>query len=312
MIHGLDIIDRAETVLVLPVESYLAGPPPRPVIDALSSAYARGARIASLCVGAFAVAASGLLDGREATTHWRFCDQLADEHRKVRVRPDVLYVDTGQILTSGGVAAGVDLCLHLVRTDLGAEVANRLSRRLVAGPHRDGGQAQYIEHPVPSCPDDPIGLVLTWALSRLDQPLTIQVLADQCHLSVRTFCRQFRRATGTTPHQWILIQRLELAKRLLEVTDLTVDQIARRAGFTGALGLRQSFGRRLGVAPAAYRRTFSHHRSPPPAERARYASRQTRPTGPKISGLDRHPLAGYADRACLVPDDSGSRSSLPR
>lgn len=256
--HGIETAERADTILVLPVESYTTGPPPASVVDALREAHARGARIVSLCVGAFALAGAGLLNGRRATTHWQCCAQLAIDHPDVRVIPEALYVDEGDVLTSGGVAAGIDLCLHLVRADHGAAVANRLSRRLVTGPHRDGGQAQYIETPVPATTAaDPLYDVLNWALENLDRPLPINVLAARAHLSPRTFCRRFKQVTGTTPRQWVLDQRLLLARQLLESTDLTIEQIAHRTGFTGALGLRQLFRRRVGIGPSAYRHSFS-------------------------------------------------------
>ena len=210
-----------------------------------------------LCVGAFALAAAGLLDGRQATTHWRRCEDLAAAYPAVDVVPGALYLDTGQVLTSGGVAAGIDLCLHIVRRDFGAEIANRLGRRLVTGPHRDGGQAQYIEHPVPDRAPEPIGEAMAWALENLAKPLTIAMLAEHAHLSSRTFIRQFGRLTGTTPRQWLIAQRVDLARRLLETTDLPVDQVSRRSGFNSSLSLRQHFMGRLGTTPSAYRRTFS-------------------------------------------------------
>lgn len=255
---GLEAVDGADLVIALPVESYLRVPPPSPVTKALAAAHDRGARVASLCVGAFTLGAAGLLDGRVATTHWLECARLAAEYPTATVVPGALYQDDDRVLTSGGVAAGIDLCMYIVRTDYGAEIANRLGRRLVMGPHRDGGQAQYIEHPIPERAPDPIGVAMTWALTHLDQPLTIAALAVKSHMSVRTFVRQFRNTTGTTPRQWLIAQRMELAQRLLETTDLPVEQVARRAGFGTSLSLRQHFLSRLQTSPSAYRRTFTH------------------------------------------------------
>lgn len=254
---GLEAVDGADLVIVLPVESYVGRPPPEAVTKALSAAHDRGARVASLCVGAFALGAAGLLDGRFATTHWLECGRLAARYPTATVVPGALYQDADRVLTSGGVAAGIDLCMHIVRTDHGAEIANRLGRRLVMGPHRDGGQAQYIEHPIPERAPDPIGIAMTWALAHLDQPLTIAALAGRSHMSVRTFVRQFRKQTGTTPRQWLIAQRMELAQRLLETTDIPVEQVARRAGFGTSLSLRQHFISRLHTSPSAYRRTFA-------------------------------------------------------
>jgi transcriptional regulator GlxA family with amidase domain len=284
---GLEAVDHADLVVALPVESYLHRPPPSSVVEALATAYTRGARVASLCVGAFAVAAAGLLDGKEATTHWRFCSQLADTYPTVRVVPGRLFVDGGQVLTSGGVAAGIDLCLHIVRSDYGAEVANRLSRSMVTGPHRDGGQAQYIEHPIPDPAPEPIGVAMAWALTNLRQPLTIASLASKANMSARTFVRRFRDVTGTTPHQWVIAQRLELARRLLETTGLQVDQIARRAGFGSSLSLRQHFLNRLETTPSAYRRTFTHHHQGVDATASMFTTAMPTPWRPRESRAER-------------------------
>lgn len=177
------------------------------------------------------VLASSLLDGRRATTHWRYCGELAHSYPAVDVIPDVLYVDSGDLLSSGGVAAGIDLCLHLVRQDFGADVANRLARRLVVGPYRDGGQAQFVEHPVQVSLDGPIKPTLVWALDRLDKDLSIEQLARFASMSRRTFHRYFLDRTGTRPHRWLIAQRVLLVYRLLETTDLAVDEVARRSGF---------------------------------------------------------------------------------
>lgn len=247
-------------MIALPVESYLSKPTPAAVVEGLQAAFRRGGRIVSLCVGAFTLAHAGLLDGRQATTHWRFCDQLAREHPAIDVQVDALYVDGGQVLTSGGIAAGVDLCLHIVRTDHDVEIANALSRRLVTGPHRAGGQAQYIERPVPDHAPGPIGVAMAWAVSHLDRPLAIDDLAAMAHVSTRTFSRRFTEMTGTTPYQWVIAQRVEKAKRLLEATHLPVQQIARRSGFGTAQSLRQHFVKQIGLSPSGYRR--SHTETP--------------------------------------------------
>lgn len=191
-----------------------------------------------------------------ATTHWRYCTQLADTYPAVEVVPDVRYVDAGDVLTSGGVAAGIDLCLHIVRQDFGADVANRLARRLVVGPHRDGGQAQYVEHPVQDNPGGPLGPALAQALERLDENLTIDQLADSANMSRRTFHRQFQDSLGTTPHRWLTAQRVLHARRLLETTDLTIDEIARRSGFGDTSAVRKHSTRQVGLSPTAYRRAF--------------------------------------------------------
>ncbi|MGB2710263.1 MAG: helix-turn-helix domain-containing protein, partial [Conexibacter sp.] len=225
--------------------------------EALCAAYARGARIASICTGAFALAEAGLLDGRRATTHWRAAKLLAERYPQVDVDPDVLYVDEGRILTSAGIAAGIDLCLHLVRRDHGADAANAVARHTIVPPHRSGGQAQFIERPVP--PSDGEGLEATraWALERLEQPLTVAALARHAHCSERTLARRFRAETGTTPLRWLHAQRIEHAQRLLESTDLPVELVAQRCGFGSGAVLRQHFRRSTAATPTAYRRTFA-------------------------------------------------------
>nr|BFE82989.1 hypothetical protein GCM10020093_055900 [Planobispora longispora] len=211
----------------------------------------------SLCLGTFVLAASGLLDGRPATTHWRYAGLLASMHPRVEVRPDVLYVDEGDILTSAGSTGGIDLCLHLVRRSHGAQAANSIARGLVTPPHRAGGQAQYIDHPVPApAAGDPFGDTLDWALRRLDRELTVDDLAARALMSRRTFDRRFRQATGTTPAQWLLHQRVLHAQRLLETTAEPVELVARKSGFASAVALRPHFRRQVGVSPTAYRETF--------------------------------------------------------
>jgi AraC family transcriptional activator FtrA len=253
--HGLARVAEADTVLVPPCE--LPGGPSEAVLDAVRRAHTRGARIASLCTGAFVLAEAGLLDGRRATTHWAECGTLAGRHPTIRVDPDVLYLDDGDILTSAGSAASVDLCLHMVRQDRGAEIATRLARELVVPPYRDGGQAQYIEAPLPSpAMTDLFADTVAWAQQHLPEPLSVADLAQRSAMSRRTFARRFAAATGTSPYRWLLRQRLQLAQRLLETGDLTIDAIAEHSGFQTADNLRKHFTRILRTTPQAYRATF--------------------------------------------------------
>jgi AraC family transcriptional activator FtrA len=227
------------------------------LVAALRTAHARGARIASVCTGAFALAATGLLDGRRATTHWMHADELAERYPAITVDPGVLYVDEGSILTSAGTAAGIDMCLHLVRRDLGAEAANTVARRMVVPPHRDGGQAQFVQTPVPpGAEDDTFGPLLVWMAEHLDEPLTVDDLAVRAKVSPRTFARRFVELTGTTPIQWLLSQRVLRARALLETTDLPVERIAHECGFSTGAGLRTHFQRTVGASPLSYRRAF--------------------------------------------------------
>ena len=267
--HGLDVLDEADIVIV-PWWGHHDEELPARLLGALRRAHDRGARIAGLCGGAFVLAAAGLLDGRRATTHWMYADKLAARYPLVRVEPKVLYVDEGDVLTSAGTAAAIDLCLHLLRGLSGAEVANAVARRMVVPPHRSGGQAQYVDVPVPEMSDDDgLALAMRWALEHLDQPLSIEELAGRALVSRRTFSRQFRRRTGTSPHQWLLQQRTLLAQRLLETTDLPVELVARRSGFGAAVTLRNHFQRTLGTSPRGYRATFSREA---PAELERIAA----------------------------------------
>ncbi len=216
-----------------------------------------GARIASICTGAFVLAAAGMLDGRRATTHWKSADLFRRTYPRVRLDPDVLYVDEGRVLTSAGEASGIDLCLHMVRCDHGVAVANDVARRTVVSPHREGGQAQFIPRPVPSPQAGAAtGPTRAWALARLDRPLTLGDLAGHAAMSPRTFTRRFRDEAGHSPMAWLTRQRLDLARELLEETDLGVEQVAARAGFGTAAGMRQHFTAVLGVSPRAYRVTF--------------------------------------------------------
>ncbi|MEV4331843.1 helix-turn-helix domain-containing protein [Streptomyces sp. NPDC049597] len=254
--HGLERIAEADLVTV-PAWPELDRAAPPPLLEALRSAVARGARVLSVCTGAFLLAEAGLLDGRRAATHWQFTDRLAELYPKVQVDRDVLYVEDGPVLTSAGAAAGIDACLHLVRREYGAATANALARRMVVPAHRSGGQAQFVEMPVPALSADyHLSDLIDWMQAHLDQPLTVEVLAAQAAMSPRTFARRFKAVTGTTPHRWLLDQRLQLAEELLERTDLPVEAVAGRAGFGSADTLRHHFAARRGVGPATHRRTF--------------------------------------------------------
>jgi transcriptional regulator GlxA family with amidase domain len=253
--HGLEALAQADTVLV-PGLRPAQWPPPPAVLDALRAAHARGARVASICTGAFVLAHAGLLDGRRATTHWAHAEQLAERYPAVTVDPGVLYVDEGDVLTSAGVAAGIDLCLHLVRRDHGAEVANAAARRIVVAPHRDGGQAQFVEAPLPPAGERGLAPTRAWAAQRLREPLTVAAMARHAACSERTFARRFRAETGTTPLQWLLRQRVLHARRLLEGTDMPVEDVAGHAGFGTAASLRSHFRRATATTPVAYRRSF--------------------------------------------------------
>jgi len=253
--EGLDRLARADTVIV-PGWADVDEDPPADLVDAVRAAHQAGARVASLCTGAFVLAAAGLLTGLRATTHWAHTRALAARYPDVAVDPDVLYVDNGTVLTSAGKAAAMDLCLHLVRLDHGSAVANAVARRLVVPPHRDGGQAQFIATPVPAPGNHPLADLFPWVLERLDQPLTVEDLARRARMSSRNLGRHFRSVTGTTPLQWLLNQRIRHAQYLLETTDESVDGIAAAAGMGTATTLRRHFNRTVGVPPDTYRRTF--------------------------------------------------------
>lgn len=255
-IGGLAAVRRADTVIVPGFWPH-ARPPAALVLDAIRSAHARERRVVSICTGAFALAAAGVLDGRCVTTHWRHADELAALYPAVEVNPNVLYVDDGRVLTSAGVAAGFDLCLHLVRLDHGAAVANRIARRLVVAPHRDGGQTQYIDRPVQHAIETSLQATRGWALQRLDEPLTVSALARHACVSERTFTRRFSAETGTTPLQWLLHQRVLAARRLLETSTKSIDEVAERCGFGTAASLRAHFRRFVATTPTDYRRAFA-------------------------------------------------------
>jgi transcriptional regulator GlxA family with amidase domain len=252
--YGLEALSSADTIIVPGIGD--DGLPPAPdALEALRAAARRGVRVASICTGAFVLAAAGLLDGRRATTHWREAALLAREFPAVEVDPDVLFVDEGDVLTSAGVAAGIDLCLHIVRKDQGAEVANAIARRIVVAAHRDGGQAQFVERPLPP---ESGGLAATraWIEEHLDEQLTVEDMARHAACSPRSFARRFRAETGTTPLQWVIGRRVAEAQRLLEGTELPIEQVATSSGFGTAAALRQHFGRALSTSPSAYRRAF--------------------------------------------------------
>ena len=258
--HGLELLAEADTVVVAGV-SYGArvledGTLDEPVRAALLAAADRGARVMSICTGAFVLAATGLLDGRKATTHWGHADNFRRLFPAVDLDPDVLFVDEGDVLTSAGVGAGVDLCLHVVRHDHGSEVANMAARRCVVPPWRPGGQSQFIVRPIPDQADTSTAPARAWAMEHLHEPLDLRALATHARMSVRTFTRRFREETGVSPGKWITQQRVERARHLLETTDLAVDQVARHAGFGTGAALRQQMSATLGVSPSAYRTTF--------------------------------------------------------
>jgi AraC family transcriptional activator FtrA len=252
---GLDRLARADTVII-PALADIDAEVPADLLDAVRAAHAAGARMVSLCTGAFVLAAAGVLDGLRATTHWAHTEALAARYPRVRVDPDVLYVDNGTVLASAGKAAAIDLCLHLIRRDHGSAVANAVARRLVVPPHRAGGQAQFVTSPVPARDDHPLADLFPWALARLNRPLTVEDLARRANMSSRNLARHFKLVTGTTPLQWLTIQRIRRAQELLENTEDGIDAVAEAAGMGTATTLRRHFHRTVGVPPDAYRRTF--------------------------------------------------------
>ncbi|WP_331770786.1 helix-turn-helix domain-containing protein (plasmid) [Embleya sp. NBC_00888] len=265
--HGIEALATADTLVLPP---FVCGVDendepdwlPEPLAGALAG-LRPGARIVSICTASYVLAAAGLLDGRPATTHWNEADQFRKRFPRVDLDPDVLFVDDGDILTAAGVVAGIDLCMHLLRRDHGSEVANRVARRCVVPPWREGGQAQFIERPVPEPSSAATSATREWALEHLHRPLSLAELADHARMSVRTFTRRFRDEVGMTPGQWLTRQRVEHARRLLETTDLTVDRIADRAGFGTGASLRQHLVATIGVPPMTYRQTFrTHDRAP--------------------------------------------------
>jgi len=252
--HGLDSLARADTIVV-PGYFAMLDPPPEAAIEALRGAADSGARVLSVCTGAFALAYAGLLDGRRATTHWAHAGQLAELFPRVEVDPAALYVDGDEVMTSAGLTAGIDLSLHVVRKDFGAAAGERVARRMVAAPHREGGQAQFIERPPLSEPGS-LEATRRWATERLAEPLDVAAMARHAGVSPRTFARRFRGETGTTPLRWLLAQRVLEARRLLEESDLPIEDVAWRAGFGTAASLREHFRRATATTPTAYRRSF--------------------------------------------------------
>lgn len=252
--HGLDGLDGADLVAIpaIGTADYLPE-----ALQAVRAAADSGSIILTVCSGAFLAGAAGLLDGRPCTTHWMHADELARRYPTAAVDRNVLFVDDGNLITSAGTAAGIDACLHLVRRELGSEVANKIARRMVVPPQRDGGQRQYIEQPIPVRCSEGFAPQLDWIISNLDQPHTVATLAKRATMSTRTFARRFVEETGITPMQWITDQRVLYVRRLLEETDLDVDRIAGRAGFGTATLLRHHFRRVIGVTPTDYRRRFA-------------------------------------------------------
>ena len=266
---GLERLEEADLIALPAVGddqlSIYPVPPGRPcpprefpgdLLAALHRAVDRGARVLSVCSGAFILGEAGLLDGRRCTTHWRHAEELARRYPAAKVDPDVLYVDDDPVITSAGTAAGIDACLYLVRKEQGSRVANGIARRMVVPPHRDGGQAQYVDQPVAPFCDGTLRDLLEWLRAHLDQPLAVRQLAVRANMSERTFARRFVQDTGTTPQRWLIGQRILLAQQLLEESDETVDAIADRTGFGNATALRHHFRAWRGTTPNAYRRLF--------------------------------------------------------
>jgi transcriptional regulator GlxA family with amidase domain len=259
--YGVDRLATADLAVVVCWDD-IDTRPPEPVLDALRAVVDRGGRVLSQCTGAFVLAAAGLLDGRPATTHWNYAAELARRYPQVNVDPGVLYVEAGPVITSAGTAAGIDACLHVIRLEHGAAVANEIARHMVVAPHRDGGQAQFVPVLVDEATDGPdLAGLRDWALARLREPLTVADLARQVHMAPRTFARWFAARTGTTPHQWLTSQRLTTAQELLERTDQGIEQIAADCGLAPMM-LRRHFTRRWGITPQAYRHRFSQLAAP--------------------------------------------------
>ncbi|MEX2981423.1 helix-turn-helix domain-containing protein [Streptomyces sp. C36] len=274
--YGLEALSRAGTVVV-PAWRSITQPPPAAALDALRRAHEEGARIVGLCTGAFVLAAAGLLDGRPATTHWMYAPTLAKRYPSVHVDPRELFVDDGDVLTSAGTAAGIDLCLHIVRTDHGADAAGALARRLVVPPRRSGGQERYLDRSLPEeIGADPLAEVVAWALEHLHEQFDVETLAARAYMSRRTFDRRFRSLTGSAPLQWLITQRVLQAQRLLETSDYSVDEVAGRCGFRSPVALRGHFRRQLGSSPAAYRAAYRARRPQSGPERVERSERAER------------------------------------
>ncbi|MFG6279845.1 helix-turn-helix domain-containing protein [Microbacterium sp. 5K110] len=255
--RGLDAAEDADILVLAPIPRERWGAVDVRVLDLVRRVHARGAWLLSVCSGSFVLADSGVLDGRRATTHWRYAPLMARMYPRIEVDPDVLYVQSENIITSAGTAAGLDACLHLLRQELGAELTNRIARRMVVAPQRDGGQAQFIASPLPVDTSLSLAPVTEWMLQNLDADLPVERLAARAHMSPRTFARRFKADFGATPAAWLARQRLLHAQRLLEETDLGLDRIAAECGFGSAAVLRQNFARTMGLTPTAYRARFS-------------------------------------------------------
>lgn len=253
--YGLDAMDDADVIAV--PAARIRDQYPEQLLKALRRADARGATLLSICSGAFVLAAAGLLDGRPCTTHWRHANLLQERYPLARVDADVLFVDDGNLITSAGTAAGVDASLHLVRRELGSEVANIIARNMVVPPQRDGGQRQYIERPVASVDSDELSDVLDHVNQHLDEQHTVAALAERAHMSTRSFARRFVAETGVTPMQWITRQRILHARLLLETTNLSIDDVARQCGFSSATLFRHHFNNEVGLSPTSYRKSFA-------------------------------------------------------
>ncbi|MFD5629792.1 MULTISPECIES: helix-turn-helix domain-containing protein [unclassified Streptomyces] len=311
--HGLEAISRAGTVVV-PAWRSITSPPPEEALDALRRAHEEGARIVGLCTGAFVLAAAGLLDGRPATTHWMYAPTLAKRYPSVHVDPRELFVDDGDVLTSAGTAAGIDLCLHIVRTDHGNEAAGALARRLVVPPRRSGGQERYLDRSLPEeIGADPLAEVVAWALEHLHEQFDVETLAARAYMSRRTFDRRFRSLTGSAPLQWLITQRVLQAQRLLETSDYSVDEVAGRCGFRSPVALRGHFRRQLGSSPAAYRAAYRARR-PQSADRSAEADGAASTPGPPPAIHQESPVpsqtrrtaaAGMVGQAMSMSTDSG-------
>lgn len=304
--NGLEAISRAGTVVV-PAWRSITSPPPEDALDALRRAHEEGARIVGLCTGAFVLAAAGLLDGRPATTHWMYAPTLAKRYPSVHVDPRELFVDDGDVLTSAGTAAGIDLCLHIVRTDHGNEAAGALARRLVVPPRRSGGQERYLDRSLPEeIGADPLAEVVAWALEHLHEQFDVETLAARAYMSRRTFDRRFRSLTGSAPLQWLITQRVLQAQRLLETSDYSVDEVAGRCGFRSPVALRGHFRRQLGSSPAAYRAAYRARR--PQGDKPGDADGVTGHSGPRGAhvghgGLGAHGPGGHGPGEPALPQD---------
>jgi len=302
--YGLEAISRAGTVVV-PAWRSITSPPPAEALDALRRAHEEGARIVGLCTGAFVLAAAGLLDGRPATTHWMYAPTLAKRYPSVHVDPRELFVDDGDVLTSAGTAAGIDLCLHIVRTDHGNEAAGALARRLVVPPRRSGGQERYLDRSLPEeIGADPLAEVVAWALEHLHEQFDVETLAARAYMSRRTFDRRFRSLTGSAPLQWLITQRVLQAQRLLETSEYSVDEVAGRCGFRSPVALRGHFRRQLGSSPAAYRAAYRARR--PQGERASEAGG---PAGPSVHQDQEAALASSGTRRTAAATTLGPAAS---